>query len=115
MRKVIKMYENLRRRLTKRGFVETNATRKKYNPETGEKLDEVNPSYRLELDENIITLERRGYSSIPQYGVYKSILVTQTGYEALRINITVMNPDQFSEDYIITLIDLLLSQQATPV
>ena len=109
------MYEKLRERLTVRGFIETNVTRKKYNPETGEKLEEENPRYLLELGENAITLEHRRYSSIPQYGVYKSILVTQTGYKALRINITVTNPDQFNEDYIVTLIDLLLSQQATPV
>ena len=110
------MYENLRKRLTKRGFVETesNANRVKYNSETGEKLDTENPSYRLELDGNIVTLEHRSDFNDSESGVYQSIFVTQSGYKTLRVNIAVTNLQQFSEDYIITLIDLLLSQQATP-
>ena len=110
------MYENLRERLTKRGFVETESitNRVKYNSETGEKLDEENPRYRLELDGNIVTLEHRSDRNSAASGIYQSIFISQAGYGKQHLDITITNPQDGNEDYIITLIDLLLSQQATP-
>lgn len=111
------MYENLRERLTKRGFIETeaNANQVKYNSETGEKLDEENPSYRLELGSNIVRVERRSDFTDSEYGTYQSMHITQNGYNEIHFNLDLTNPQDGNEDYIITLIDLLLSQQATPV
>ena len=110
------MYENLRERLTKRGFVETESitNRVKYNSETGEKLDTENPSYRLELGSNIVRVERRSDFTDSEYGTYQSMHIMQNGYDEIHFNLDLINPQDGNEDYIITLIDLLLSQQATP-